>query len=200
MSELASDLPDPVFFGNPIRLNGNGLAWRDMITSLFGRRLSSPAGGVTYNYEDNAITFASGGVITNADDRIGGNQEINHQFLVGANIELFPHIHFWQSSALNYEFTLRWRLQRNGQARVTDWQTQLITVNDGNDAFPYVSGTLNQITRTPLPITVTCGISDTIQFQLARTDALGGTVEAFFFDIHGKVDGFGSDREALKDD
>jgi hypothetical protein len=98
-------------------------------------------------------------------------------------------------------FTLRWRLQRNGYAKATSWST--ITCNPGvggDDVFNFTTeadGLYNQISRFD-DITITCGLSDTIQFQLTRSDANVGDIPVTFFDIHGQVDSDGSEDEISK--
>jgi len=177
------------------RLQGSATAWKDMVGDLLGYRLNSTAGKANYDWDDNAISFESGGLIADAGDRVQWNQEINHEFLVGSGVSFFPHLHWFQGSSTKYVFTLEYRLQRNGQAKATGWQSVAITANNGKDSFPYVSGTICQITSTPNPITIDCGLSDTLQFRMARTDSLGGTALVYFLDLHGAVDSFGSDTE-----
>jgi len=52
-----------------VRIYGDGTAWRDMISDLFGKRLSSTAGKVDYDYDENAIVFSPGGIITSSSCR-----------------------------------------------------------------------------------------------------------------------------------
>lgn len=192
-----------------IRDNGHyrslGNSWKDMIMDLFGRQLTSTAGKVDYDFDENCMVFEPGGVITNANDRVCGNQEINHEFKVGTNITFYAHLHWWQQVTSNtvkpIVFTARYRLQRNNTAKTTAWTT--ITANagaGGDDVFDFTAqanGLYNQITRFD-PITITCGISDTLQIQMTRTDAQTGNVSVTFFDIHGQVDSDGSDNELSK--
>jgi hypothetical protein len=42
------------------------------------------------------------------------------------------------------------------------------------------------------------GISDTLQFQVTRSDANAGDIAVTFFDLHGKVDSDGSNNETSK--
>jgi hypothetical protein len=195
-----------------VRLRGESTAWRDMIADLFGKRLNSTAGKVNYDYDENLIRFLSGGSISVAADRVGGNQEINHEFKVGSSIILRPHIHWFQPvishspdvlDTKEYELTARWRLARNGHGiNLSDpWNTIVLTSNLTNNIFDatYADGKdyLNQITRFP-DIVIDCKISDTIQFQMARTDALGDEMLLYFFDLHGKIDSHGSEDEVYK--
>jgi hypothetical protein len=191
-----------------IRDNGHyrsiGNAWKDMIADLFGKRLLSTAGKVDYDYEENAIIFKASGDITNADDRVGGNQEINHEMMIGTDIVFKPHIHWWQQvtsgAVVSHIWTCRWRLQRNGQAKATSWNTITANANTAKDVFDFSAspdGLYNQLTRFD-DITVTCGVSDTIQIQLTRSDANAGDIAVTFFDLHGRVDSDGSDGEISK--
>jgi len=171
--------------------------WNDMIMDLFGRRLSSTSGKVAYDYDENVIKFDSGGSITNSADRVGGNQEINHEYKSG-NIILKPHIHWFQDAATKFVITMRYRVQINGQAKTTEWTTTTLVANDGDDIWEYPgSGTLNQITSFP-NISVNVGVSDTIQIQMTRTDNLGGDMSIYFFDLHGEIDSLGSAKEYQK--
>jgi len=173
--------------------------WRDMIMDIFGSRLNSVSGGVDYDFNENCLTFGSGGDIDTAADRVGGNQEINHDFKVG-NVIFYPHIHWFQGATTKYELTIRYRFQKNFEAKTTSWTTLELVANDGYDVVAYSgSGTINQLTRTKTSIILTdVGISDTIQIQMARTDSLGGSMSVYFFDLHGEIDGIGSRWEIIK--
>ena len=216
MARDITTLTDPLYIGNGAnrtsfatdgtqRLEGTATAWRDMIMDISGRRLASTSGKVDYNYDEVAIDFASGGDIAVTNDRVCGNQEINHQFKVGTNITFKPHIHWWQqvtsNAVLPIVFTMQWRLQDNGAAKTTSWTT--ITADTGaggDDIYDFTSesdGLYNQLTRFD-DIVVTCSVSDTIQLRLARTDTETGDVSAYFLDLHGQVDSFGSDDEIAK--
>ena len=97
MTELSTALQDPTNTPNGIksgdstnyvemnktqglRQRGTSTTWIDMIMDIFGKRLNSVAGTVAYDYDENAIVFSPSGSLANANDRAGGNQEINHNF------------------------------------------------------------------------------------------------------------------------
>lgn len=195
-----------------MRFRGDATMWKDMIADLFGKRLNSTAGKVAYDFVNNVILFKSGGSIALEADRVGGNQEINHEFLVGSGITFRPHIHWFQPVISHtpdvldtkaYELTAKWRLLKNGYGiNLTDpWTEIVLTSNLTNNVFGItnVGGKdyANQITRFP-DITIDCDISDTIQFQMARTDSLGDDMLVYFFDLHGRTDGVGSEEEVAK--
>jgi len=196
-----------------LRYKGTSTVWKDMIGDLFGKRLLSTAGKVDYDFANNCIDFASGGSIGTANDRIGANVEINHEMMVGSSIVFYPHIHWFQEVVTHtpdvldttaYELTVIWRLVRNSYGinlTTPAWNT--LTMTNGSDSIfdtTNLSGEeyMGQITRSNAPITVDCGLSDTFQFQVARTDSLGGTMKVFFLDEHGAVDSDGSDEEITK--
>lgn len=202
-----------VFDGNYVALNeeqgirahGDSTAWRDMVMDIFGRRLSSTTGRVDYDWNENAIKFQSGGSITNSADRVGGNQQINHEFRVGSGITFKPHIHWFQEVVSNtvkpYVLTARYRLQRNNYAKTTAWTTVTCDVGSGgDDIFDFTGeadGFYNQLSRFP-DITIDCSVSDTVQIQMTRTDSESGDMLVYFMDIHGEVDSLGSDAEIAK--
>lgn len=186
-----------------LRYRGDSTVWKDMVSSLFGKRLFSTSGKVNYDYQENTLIFSPSGLITDENDRVSGNQEINHEFKVGVNILMLAHVHWWQQVTINtikpIVFTLRYRLQRNGFAKETAWIP--LTANAGaDDVYDFTAqpdGLYNQITKFT-PFFITCGLSDTIQFQMCRTDAQTGNISATFFDIHALVDSDGSDTEFNK--
>ena len=187
------------------RLKGDATAWKDMVCDLMGQSLLTTRDKIEYDWDDMVIVFNPGGNITKSKDRIGGNLEINHEFKVGTDIVFKPHIHWFQEvvSGVQAEFdmTIKYRLQRNATYTNQNWTTAyMLTGLSHDDIFDFsgeVDGYYNQITRFP-DMTFTCGVSDTIQFQIARTDSNGGDMLIFFFDIHGMIDSFGSDEEIGK--
>jgi len=188
------------------RYIGSTSVWKDMVGDVFGKRLNSSSGKVDYDWDNNAIKFQSGGDITKAIDRVQWNQEINHEFKVGSSITFSPHIHHFVTYDIagetpDYTLKLEYRLQRNGHLKTTSWTT--LTLNKGdNDKYnitptPDTEETYNQISIFP-DITITCGISDTLQFRMARTDSNWGNMLVYFMDLHGEVDSDGSDDEYTK--
>lgn len=188
-----------------MRRVGTATAWKDMIADLFGKKLNATSGKVDYEWDENALKFQKGGSITTAIDRVGGNLEINHEFKVGTGITLRPHIHWFQEvssgAVASFILTMRYRLQRNNLAKTTAWTTVTCEVGaGGDDIWDFTSetdGSYNQISRFP-DIVIDCGVSDTLQFQMARTDGVTGDMLVYFMDMHGMVDSNGSDEEITK--
>jgi len=188
-----------------MRRVGTSTAWRDIVGDLFGKKILSTSGKVDYDFDENAIDFKSGGSITTANDRVGGNLEINHEHKVGTSITFKPHIHWFQTVTTGvaeaFTLTMRYRLQKNNATKTTSWTTVTCgTGLGGDDIFDFtgeVDGVYNQISTFP-DMTLNCEISDTIQFQMARTDSSGGNMYVYFMDIHGEIDSDGSDTEYAK--
>jgi len=186
------------------RLKGDATSRKDMIADLFWKKIYSNTWKIDYDWDENCMKFQSGWSMTNKADRVGGNQEINHEFKVWSNIVFRPHIHWFQEIAGGaithaFELTMRYRLQRNNYEKTTARTT--VTLNAGtDDIFDFTSKPdwiYNQLSRFP-SIVIDCAISDTIQFQIARTDSVWWTMNVYFADIHGEVDSFWSDEEIAK--
>ena len=180
--------------GTPVK-EGTATGWEDIVGSLIGKTLASSSGQVDYNWEENTITFQPNGVITNTDDRLMFNLQYPHSALENGNMNL--HIHWEQTDAVNKEFTIEYRIQRNGQLKNPTWTQVIVNTVDGNK-YPYTSGTLNQITELANISMVGAGISATVEFRLARTDSNVGNIEATFVDAHYLMDTDGSREEWVK--
>ncbi len=188
-----------------LRAHGNATAWRDMIGDLFGKKLNSDAGKIDYDWAENAIKFQSGGDISDVKDRVQSNLEFNHDLLIGDNVEIRPHLHYFQdvaSSAVGaFTFTMEYRLQQNGAEKEASW-TAVTCVTGTDDLFDFTGeadGTYNNLLEFAPIILTKVGLSDTFQFRIARTDSNVGDVLVYFMDLHAKVNSFGSDEEYVKE-
>lgn len=174
---------------------GDATCWDDLSTSLIGRRLASNTGSVDYNWDENTITFQPNGSITNQNDRIVLNLQKPHAAKTDSVTKF--HIHWEQPDATEREFTVRYRIQQNGELKNTTWTTVVVsTIN--NNVFPYTSGVLNQITRLVTIDWSTVPLSSTVQIQFTRTDSNAGNIELVFADSHVEYDMFGSRQEFIK--
>lgn len=173
----------------------NPPVWDDIVGSLIGRQLFSTAGKIDYNFEENAITMAPGGVITTTNDCIIFNLQYPHAGIV--NGEMHLHVHWEQTSANNIIFTTQYRIQSNGETKATAWQT-VVSANNDNGIYDYTSGTLNQITELAIVDLTGKSISSTVQFRIARTDSTLGDINATFIDAHIARDTVGSRTEYVK--
>lgn len=191
----------------------NYIYWTDIVNSLTGRRLASISGGVDYNYIENSITFKSGGAVGDINDMVAWSVQYNHELLqenyddgvIQLAPQVKPHMHWEQTTAKDYQFTLRYRIQYNGQQKATAWTT--LTMSAVNDsAFIYSTGTANQISlfkngsnENIIELTAGEALSATIQFQLWRTDSETEDVEVTFVDCHAPNDRGGSEEEYIKE-
>lgn len=179
-----------------IKLYGTCTCWDDLVGNLAGRMLSSTAGNVDYNWDNNSITCSSGGSISTTADRIISNLQYPH----GAKEDggFWFHLHYEQPDDSAYEFTMQYRIQSNGSLKTTDWTT-LTATSGTDDIFEYPgSGTFNNILAFPVIDMTDKGISATIEYRLARTDSEIGDIEVTFFDAHVEYDMFGSSDQYIK--
>lgn len=181
--------------GGTAVFKGDSTVWDDLVGSLIGRQLSSVAGKVDYNWSENTITMQPGGVITTINDLIIFNYQYPHAAIVDGVMNL--HIHWEQPNANQVEWTIDYRIQSNGTAKTTAWTRA--TANSTDDSvFPYISGTLNQITKLVSVDLTGASISSTVQFRVARTDVTATDIEAVFIDAHIERDTVGSRTEFSK--
>jgi hypothetical protein len=184
-----------------LRLFGNATTYKDELYALVGQRLESPASDLALNLAEASVTFENGARIT---DYVTMDIQLNHDWAVGTPV--YPHLHWWQASATLPNWLIQYRWQVNGGTKTTAWTSAA----RASEAFTYSSGTLNQITKFP---TITppsgSGLSDILQVRIIRdkintsglfggSDGLAANVDAVSFDIHKKIDGFGSNEEYVK--
>jgi len=173
--------------GEPKQVGSSAVGYLDLEGDLFGKRLNSITGKVDYDWDENLIKFYSGGSISTEADRVQGNIQWNHFAAIGSQTFAI-HLHWKQSGTTKFVFTLKYRIQHNGSTFTSSWTTQTLTLADGDEIYTYPgSGDFNQITVFP-DITATMGISDILQFQLARTDSLTGDCYVSFCDLHAPID------------
>lgn len=175
---------------------GDATCWDDLRGSLIGRRLSSTPGTLDYDWEENSIVMSPNGDISSADDRAVFNYQYPHAAVEDGVMNL--HVHWTQPNATVRTFTVQYRIQKNGAEKVTAWTTVNTDSGGVNDAFPYVSGSLNQITRIVDIDMTNAGISATVQFRFTRSDSNAGDIEATFVDAHVELDMLGSRSEFVK--
>ena len=180
---------------------GDATVWDDLVGSLVARRLDSTLGKLNYNYDNNTITMQSGGNPAITADRLIFNFQYPHRALQSIDGTTLAyqhmHIHWEQTSTDQIEWQLDYRVQRNGEAKVTAWTSA--TSNSTNDSiFTYTSGTINQITNLAIVAVEHPSLSATIQYRLTRTDTTGSDIEAIFVDAHVLIDMDGSRTQWTK--
>ncbi len=174
---------------------GDATCWDDITGSLVARRIEYGTGKLNYNYANNSISIDKNGSITNSADTLIFNFQIKHNAKLDSIMSL--HIHYEQESTTDREFTVKYRIQKNGQSKETLWVTTVIPII-ANNVFSYTSGTINQIAKLVNVDLTGANISDMVQFQLCRTDSNSGILEATFIDAHYEIDSLGSRQEFVK--
>jgi len=177
--------------------------WDDEVKDMIGLRLSSASGKVSYNYDEQAVTFSPGGVMGTLADMVGANFEIKHGEYRGFGAYTNIHLHWGQPDVQNYEISYRYRIHRNGQERPTAWITGTATIgnNGANDAFTHPDdGNIMDQVSSILKLDISAlSLSDTIKFQMTRSDAVVGDWDADVLDRHVKSNDNGSINEFSND-
>lgn len=179
-----------------ISCKGDATTWKDIVNSIIGRRLSANPGTLDYNWNENTISAAPSGDISDQNDRAIFNLEYNHDLITDGKMDI--HVHWEQPDATERTFTIQYRIQKNGQPKTTTWTTVNTISTPENNKFEYVSGTLNQITDISDIDMTGAGLSATVQFRFTRSDANAGNIEIAFVDAHVEGDSFGSREEYVK--
>ena len=178
-----------------LKFEGDATVWDDVVGSLIGKNLSDNTGSVDYNWVENTITFAPNGDIDTSADLVNFNVQIPHGTKLNSIADL--HLHWEQIDDVPREFTVRHRIQNNGQAKTIAWTESIVsTATDAK--FAYSTGILNQISDLVDIDLNGIGISSVIQFQVTRTDAIAGDIEVTFMDVHVEKDTIGSRLEYVK--
>jgi len=180
--------------GTDVR-HGDATVWDDVVNSLVGRRLYSNTGRIDYDYEENAIKMQNNGDINNRNDRVIFDLQYPHSAVENGRMNL--HVHWFQVNSNKIEFTVQYRIQKNGHPKTTAW-TEVVSNSDDNSVFPYVSGTFNQITELASVDMTGAGISATVQFRFTRSDSTSGDILATFVDAHVERDMIGSREQYVK--
>jgi len=183
-----------------LRLGGDGTYFEDLIGDIGSTVTSGP--GVSLNDAEQTIDFVA---TANLSDYAWNSYQLKHAWKAGSIIR--PHIHWEQtlSGVPNWLMKYRWQIQ--GGAKTTAWTNYKCN----SIAFPYVSGTLNQISYgTGIVAPVNFSISDIIQIQLYRdttnastlftaVDPNNATARIASFDVHIECDALGSNTEYTKE-
>ncbi len=201
MGITAYGAPYATFNGSSQYLTWTATHFKDLLNSLIGQKLESPSSRITQNTAEGSVTFANN---TDLTDYVVVVFQINHDWKLGTTV--FPHLHWWQTTASIPNWLIQHRWQKQGSAKTTSWTSAKWT----SSAFTWSSGTLNQITDFG-GVTPPAGysMSDILQIRLLRdkangsglfsgSDGLAATVDAVNLDVHYEVDSDGSDTEYSK--
>jgi len=178
--------------------------WKDQVRDMARLRLSGASGTVAINYAENSVTFSPSGTLGTLADMVGTNFELEHGEYFGGGAYTNIHIHWWQPDVQSYQVSYRYRIQDNNTAKTTSWTNGTVTIGDNGaaDAFTHPDdGTvLNQISTLVSIDISSLSLSDTIQFQMTRTDAVAGDWDVYVLDRHWMDLSNGSDNEFSNDD
>ncbi len=181
--------------------NGDATVYDDILNQLIGEKLESPSSQITQDASEGTVVFSTSADLT---DYVVMNVQISHSWKMGTPI--YPHIHWFQTEDNIPNWLLQYRWQANGQPKTTTWSSTPLSEN----AFEYVSGTLNQISGFPAIEPPTgYDLSDIVQFRIIRdndndsglfagADPYTTSVHAVNFDCHYIKDGVGSRQEYSK--
>lgn len=164
-------------------------------------RAKATGSRVTINDTENTADFLSTALTT---DYIPLSFQFSHARKNGAQV--FPHIHYEQTSAQIPNWMLQYRWQLNGGTKTTSWTNLKCNTN----VFTYTSGVLNQIANgAAITPPANDNISDVLQIRVIRdtnntsglfagADPLGSTASVTATDVHYEKDTIGSRSEYAK--
>lgn len=179
-------------------MTGNARPWRDELGDVTRLRTVGP--GVSGDDVEGSIVFVAA---ANLSDYAVTNVQLNHDRDLAVGI--YPHIHYWQTTAAVPNWLLEYRWQRNGAAKVTAWTRAAWSAQ----AFTWTAGALNQIAAFPAIVQAGSGISDVVQLRILRdstnasglfagADPVAAPVHATSFDVHMQINSLGSTDEYAK--
>lgn len=184
-----------------LQAHGAATCWRDELQSVTGAQITSPSADFQQNVPEASVTAKTSARYPT--DYITTNHQLNHDWKLGSAI--YPHLHWWQTTANMPNWVLAYRWQKQGGAKETAWTPVKWTSN----AFTWTAGTLNQLTSFgAIAAPVGYGqVSDIVQFRLYRDytnvsglfsggDPVAQNQDIVNFDTHLEVDTLGS-RQAL---
>ena len=177
-------------------------AWRDELGDI--TRVKKKGMRITDDDEEGTVKFANNTVI--ADDYLYTNVQLNHDRDPGSAI--YPHLHFFQTSADIPNFVIYYRWQVNLDQKVDIWQ-KLPVLGVGRD-YTEVDRTMHQVAFFgSIESPGNDNISDIVQFRIYRDtnndsglfeggDSSIGDVHVLSFDLHLYQDSWGSWGEYTK--
>lgn len=179
---------------------GDATMYLDELAPLVGQRLEAPGSAIVQNNAESSLTFKTNAALT---DYVSLTFQFNHDWDIS---DVLPHVHWWQTTSNTPNWLIQYRWQLNGDAKTTAWTS----LKWQSNAFSYTSGTLNQISSFgAVSPPVGANVSALLQIRLIRDNANTSTLfagadpvaadqDAVSFDIHKRVNSFGSRQEYIK--
>jgi len=179
-------------------MEGNARVWDDHTGDLTNAKLSDNNTLVAQNYSEGGVDMSPSGDLGNDDKCITMIVQKKHAVCKASSAHF--HVHWDQTSATDViQFSMKYRIQGNGQEKTTAWSTPE-TFNPQDDSVFTFDGhtTLNQIMYMSEIDLSSVIISSNIEIKFARIDAVSGDVRVSFADGHFQFDMLGSDSEYEK--
>jgi hypothetical protein len=180
-------------------MKGAARVWKDHLGDALSLRQSGP--GVGYNTTEGTVAFIT---TANLSDYIYTNIQLNHDR--DETSVIGPHIHWLQTENNTPNWLLQYRWNTIGQTITSGWTNLKCNTN----IFPYVSGTLHQISESSdITPPANSMMSDIVQFRILRDNANTSTVFVsadpstitvgiLSFDVHYQLNTLGSKTEYVK--
>lgn len=182
-----------------IKLNGKATVFEDLPGTPSAVKVVGV--GVSVNDAEQTIVFTNS---ADLNDYIWSSYQMKHKWKFGSYIS--PHAHAEQASVAVPNILMRYRWQKQGTTKTTDWTDYKCNT----PAFAYSSGTLNQVYHgAGLVPPAGYGLSDIIQIRTFRdnanasglfsgADSAPSTISITFTDVHLEIDSLGSRTEYTK--
>ena len=172
----------------PLEMMDEAVMWDDLkfpFTSTRRGSLSKP----DFDYTNVGLSFPQ----NNPDEKIYAVGQFPHNRKAGTDVNF--HIHWTQTTASYPTWKVDYLWYDNGD-QIPAWTT----VSGTSGIFPYVSGSMAQITDIADVVgTNIIGVSSIIKLIIYRDDnVVTGDVLGDEFDVHYKIDSLGSDQEYFK--
>ena len=176
--------------------------WDDEKFPFIGQRIDTTSGRLGYDYTELGIFFADNARYA-ATEQVSMVSQLSHKWKLESAV--YPHFHWFQSSANIPNFLLEYRKYKNGDSVPSTWVKAVST-----PVFTYTSGTILQISVFPaVDMTGIDSVSlftdykfyrDTLNDsgEFAGADPLTGNALVKEFDVHFEIDTAGSRQEYVK--
>jgi len=172
-----------------VRLRGESTTWNDILVPLTTTKIGSNDRPL---FVESEIAYAF--PQNNTTERMFFTVQMPHSWEEGSVI--YPHVHWKQSLNLNPTFVMEYKWFNVGETIPATWTT--LTIN--SQTQPYTGGDLHQVSRSLTGIDGSGKkLSSFILIVLYRNDNVyTGNVLTYQFDIHYRIDSFGSNFEYVK--
>lgn len=179
-------------------MEGNARVWDDHTGDMTNAKLTAGNTVIATNFAEGGADFSPNGDLSDDDKCITLIVQKMHKVANASSAHF--HVHLDQTSVTDdIQFSMKYRVQGNGQEKTTAWSTPETFSILTNTVFTFDGHTsLNQILLMSEIDLSAVMISSNIELKFARTDAVVGDIRVTFFDGHFLSDTLGSDNEYEK--